>query len=88
MDWMYLPKGDVLESNIGIVNVTSPTVNDEIHAPMGGVRDSGWGLTGPDSLKEFQDVIFDQLTQRSAPIPILNGVAGPHARPSQTTGCT
>ena len=36
----------------------SPTVNDEIHAPMGGVRDSGWGRTGPDSLKEFQDVIW------------------------------
>ena len=25
----------------GIVNINSPTVNDEIHAPMGGVRDSG-----------------------------------------------
>ena len=23
------------------------TVNDEIHPPMGGVRDSGWGRTGP-----------------------------------------
>jgi acyl-CoA reductase-like NAD-dependent aldehyde dehydrogenase len=42
----------------GIVNVNSPTVNDEIHAPMGGVRDSGWGRTGPDSLKEFQDVVW------------------------------
>src|SRR6202790_8668 len=42
----------------GCVNVNSPTVNDEIHAPMGGVRDSGWGRTGPDSLKEFQDVIW------------------------------
>ena len=42
----------------GIVNINSPTVNDEIHAPMGGVRDSGWGRTGPDSLKEFQDVIW------------------------------
>lgn len=42
----------------GIVNVNSPTVNDEIHAPMGGVRDSGWGRTGPDSLKEFQDLIW------------------------------
>ena len=41
-----------------IVNINSPTVNDEIHAPMGGVRDSGWGRTGPDSLKEFQDVIW------------------------------
>jgi acyl-CoA reductase-like NAD-dependent aldehyde dehydrogenase len=42
----------------GIVNVNSPTVNDEIHAPMGGVRDSGWGRTGPDSLKEFEDLIW------------------------------
>jgi len=42
----------------GIVNINSPTVNDEIHAPMGGVRDGGWGRTGPDSLKEFQDLIW------------------------------
>src|SRR3981189_2489408 len=31
----------------GILNVNSPTVNDEIPAPMGGVRDSGWGGRGP-----------------------------------------
>jgi acyl-CoA reductase-like NAD-dependent aldehyde dehydrogenase len=42
----------------GIVNVNSPTVNDEIHAPMGGVPDSGWGLTGPRSLDDFSDVIW------------------------------
>jgi acyl-CoA reductase-like NAD-dependent aldehyde dehydrogenase len=42
----------------GIVNVNSPTVNDEIHAPMGGVRDSGWGRTGPWSLNDFSDVIW------------------------------
>jgi acyl-CoA reductase-like NAD-dependent aldehyde dehydrogenase len=42
----------------GIVNVNSPTVNDEIHAPMGGVRDSGWGRTGPDSIADFSDVIW------------------------------
>jgi hypothetical protein len=29
----------------------SPTVNNEIHAAMGGVRDSGWGRTGPESLR-------------------------------------
>ncbi len=54
----------------GIVNVNSPTVNDEIHAPMGGVRDSGWGRTGPDSLKEFQDVIWinSHSGQRHYPI--------------------
>src|SRR5471030_960316 len=54
----------------GIVNVNSATVNDEIHAPMGGVRDSGWGRTGPDSLKEFQDVIWinSHSAQRQYPI--------------------
>jgi hypothetical protein len=54
----------------GIVNANSPTVNDEIHAPMGGVRDSGWGRTGPDSLKEFQDVIWinSHSGQRQYPI--------------------
>ena len=54
----------------GCVNVNSPTVNDEIHAPMGGVRDSGWGRTGPDSLKEFQDVIWinSHSGQRRYPI--------------------
>src|SRR3989441_2623360 len=42
----------------GIVNVNSPTVNDEIHAPMGGVRDSGWGRTGPHSPGDFSDLIL------------------------------
>jgi hypothetical protein len=42
----------------GIVNVNSPTLNDEIHAPMGGVRDSGWGRTEPRSLDDFSDLIW------------------------------
>jgi acyl-CoA reductase-like NAD-dependent aldehyde dehydrogenase len=42
----------------GIVNVNSSTVNDKIHAPMGGVRDSGWGRTGPRSLEDFSDLIW------------------------------
>lgn len=53
----------------GIVNVNSPTVNDEIHAPMGGVRDSGWGRTGPDSLKEFQDLIWINSHSGQRPYP-------------------
>ena len=42
----------------GIVNVNSPTVNDEIHASMGSVRDSGWRRTGPKCLKESQNPIW------------------------------
>jgi acyl-CoA reductase-like NAD-dependent aldehyde dehydrogenase len=58
----------------GIVNVNSPTVNDEIHAPMGGVRDSGWGRTGPRSLDDFSDVIWinSHSGQRQYPVLIEN----------------
>src|SRR6202041_2159299 len=53
----------------GIVNVNSPTVNDEIHAPMGGVRDSGWGRTGPDSAADFTDVIWINITSSERTFP-------------------
>ena len=53
----------------GVVNVNSPTVNEEIHAPMGGVKDSGWGRTGPHSLEDFTDLIWinSRSTQRQYP---------------------
>ncbi|MER7639372.1 aldehyde dehydrogenase family protein [Streptomyces sp. NPDC126522] len=53
----------------GIVNVNSPTVNDEIHAPMGGVRNSGWGRTGPDSIADFTDVIWINATRSERQFP-------------------
>jgi acyl-CoA reductase-like NAD-dependent aldehyde dehydrogenase len=53
----------------GIVNVNSPTINDEIHAPMGGVRSSGWGRTGPDSLADFSDVIWVNVTSTERKFP-------------------
>jgi acyl-CoA reductase-like NAD-dependent aldehyde dehydrogenase len=49
----------------GIVNVNSSTINDEIHAPMGGVRDSGWGRTGPGSIADFTDLVW--INVRSTP---------------------
>jgi acyl-CoA reductase-like NAD-dependent aldehyde dehydrogenase len=62
----------------GIVNVNSPTVNDEIHAPMGGVRDSGWGRTGPRSLDDFSDVILinSHSSQRQYPLLIFKAAMG------------
>jgi len=53
----------------GIVNVNSPTVNEEPHAPMGGVRSSGWGRTGPDSLADFTDVIWINATSTQRQFP-------------------
>jgi hypothetical protein len=57
----------------GIVNVNSPTVNDEIHAPMGGVRDSGWGRTGPRSLDDFSDVIWINAHSGQRQYPFFRG---------------
>jgi acyl-CoA reductase-like NAD-dependent aldehyde dehydrogenase len=53
----------------GLVNVNSPTVNDELHAPMGGVRDSGWGRTGPDSVADFTDIIWINATSSERQFP-------------------
>ena len=53
----------------GIVNVNSPTVNDEIHAPMGGVRSSGWGRTGPECLADFSDIIWINTTSAERQFP-------------------
>jgi len=44
----------------GIVNVNSPTSMTRSHAPMGGVRDSGWGRTGPESLRRLHRRHLDQ----------------------------
>ena len=53
----------------GVVNVNSSTVNDETHVPMGGVRDSGWGRTGPDSINDFTDVIWINARSSQRPYP-------------------
>lgn len=42
----------------GSVHVNTSTLNDELHAPIGGVRDSGWGRSGPQSIDDFSDVIW------------------------------
>ncbi|GAB3282773.1 aldehyde dehydrogenase family protein [Kineosporia babensis] len=41
----------------GYVRVNAPSVGEEIHLPLGGVRDSGWGRTGPELISEFTDLI-------------------------------
>ena len=53
----------------GIVNVNSPTVNDEIHAPMGGVRSSGSGRTGPECLADFSAIIWINTTSAERQFP-------------------
>jgi acyl-CoA reductase-like NAD-dependent aldehyde dehydrogenase len=49
----------------GVVNVNTPTINEETQAALGGVKDSGWGRTGPHSIEDFTDVIW--INARSTP---------------------
>src|SRR6266568_5621138 len=53
----------------GAVHINLPTINDEIQAPVGGVRDSGWGRSGPHALDDFTDLIWVdvQAGRRSLP---------------------
>ena len=54
-----------------------PAVLDRIRArlclqrePLARTGESGWGRTGPDSLKEFQDVIWINSYNGQRPYPI------------------
>jgi acyl-CoA reductase-like NAD-dependent aldehyde dehydrogenase len=49
----------------GVVNVNTPTINEETQAALGGVKDSGWGRTGPHSIEDFTDLIW--INSRSTP---------------------
>ncbi len=53
----------------GVVNVNSPTVNEETHAPMGGVKDSGWGRTGPHSIEDFSELVWINSRSTSKEYP-------------------
>jgi acyl-CoA reductase-like NAD-dependent aldehyde dehydrogenase len=54
----------------GSVHINLPTVDDEVQAPLGGVRDSGWGRSGPHSIADFTDLITMnvQTGQRQLPL--------------------
>jgi len=54
----------------GAVHVNMPTIDDEIQAPIGGVRDSGWGRTGPYSLDDFTDLIWVNVQSGQRHLPI------------------
>lgn len=53
----------------GVVNVNSPTVNEETHAPMGGVKNSGWGRTGPHSIEDFSELVWINARSTSQQYP-------------------
>jgi acyl-CoA reductase-like NAD-dependent aldehyde dehydrogenase len=40
----------------GVVHVNDQTIADEPQLPLGGVKDSGWGRSGPGSMTDFTEV--------------------------------
>lgn len=54
----------------GSVHVNVPTVADELQAPLGGVRESGWGRTGPHSLEDFTDLVWINVESGQRELPI------------------
>jgi acyl-CoA reductase-like NAD-dependent aldehyde dehydrogenase len=40
----------------GVVHVNDQTVADEPQLPLGGVKDSGWGRSGPASMSDFTEL--------------------------------
>ncbi|MEU6602691.1 aldehyde dehydrogenase family protein [Streptomyces flaveolus] len=54
----------------GSVHVNGPTVEDAIEAPIGGVRDSGWGRHGSHALEDLTDLIWINARNEQADLPI------------------
>ena len=54
----------------GAVHVNIPTIDEEVHAPIGGVRDSGWGRTGTYSLADFTDLVWVNVERGQRELPI------------------
>jgi acyl-CoA reductase-like NAD-dependent aldehyde dehydrogenase len=40
----------------GVVHVNDQTIADEPQLPLGGVKDSGWGRSGPQSMADFTEL--------------------------------
>ena len=54
----------------GVVNVNSATVNSEMHVPMGGTRDSGWGRTASEAIDEFTDAVWINARSSERKYPV------------------
>jgi acyl-CoA reductase-like NAD-dependent aldehyde dehydrogenase len=54
----------------GMVHVNGPTVEDSIEAPIGGVRDSGWGRHGSHAREDLTDLIWVNVRRDQVNLPI------------------
>lgn len=53
----------------GCTHINDSTLHDEPHAPLGGMKDSGWGKNGMEALEEFTEIrwVTLQKTPRQYP---------------------
>ncbi|WP_326837513.1 aldehyde dehydrogenase family protein [Amycolatopsis rhabdoformis] len=54
----------------GMVHVNGPTVADEITAPIGGVRDSGWGRHGTHAREDLTDLVWIEVRNDEVDLPV------------------
>ena len=54
----------------GVVHVNDQTVADEPQLPLGGVKDSGWGRSGPASMADFTEVQWITTRDGTGSYPI------------------
>jgi acyl-CoA reductase-like NAD-dependent aldehyde dehydrogenase len=54
----------------GVVHVNDQTVGDEPQLPLGGVKDSGWGRSGPHSMADFTELQWVTTREGAGGYPI------------------
>ena len=54
----------------GVVHVNDQTIADEPQLPLGGVKDSGWGRSGPGSMQDFTEVQWITTREGTGHYPI------------------
>ena len=54
----------------GVVHVNDQTVADEPQLPLGGMKDSGWGRSGPASMHDFTEIQWITTREGTGHFPI------------------
>ncbi len=54
----------------GVVHVNDQTIADEPQFPLGGVKDSGWGRSGPQSMSDFTELQWITTRDGTGTYPI------------------
>jgi acyl-CoA reductase-like NAD-dependent aldehyde dehydrogenase len=54
----------------GVVHVNDQTVADEPQLPLGGMKDSGWGRSGPASMHDFTEIQWITTREGAGHFPI------------------